>query len=123
MLVSFCIIPDYLELQAFTMPLHYSYETTMDLLPIWQDSNIPKTLFSTTEYPSPSSEQLVNITIESYISHLTRRPHVGGDESFFVADLGCVVRQYQRWTQNLPRVRPYFGNTPLSKHPFGTNQT
>ncbi|CAN6674970.1 ornithine decarboxylase [Trichomonascus vanleenenianus] len=34
--------------------------------------------------------------------------HYGGEDSFFVADLGVVYRQYQRWLKNLPRVEPFY---------------
>lgn len=30
-------------------------------------------------------------------------------ESFFVADLGYVHRQYISWTRRIPRVLPYYG--------------
>ena len=33
-------------------------------------------------------------------------------ESFFVADLGDVYRQQQRWKLNLPRVKPHYGEWP-----------
>lgn len=33
----------------------------------------------------------------------------GEEDTFFVADLGEVYRQYQRWKMNLPRVRPFYG--------------
>lgn len=33
----------------------------------------------------------------------------GEEDTFFVADLGEVYRQYQRWKLNLPRVRPFYG--------------
>lgn len=32
----------------------------------------------------------------------------GGDDAFFVADLGDVVRKHLRWTRALPRVQPYY---------------
>ena len=31
--------------------------------------------------------------------------------AFMVADMGEVYRQYQRWKVNLPRVKPYYGET------------
>ena len=30
------------------------------------------------------------------------------NESFFIADLGEVVRKYEQWTKNLPRVEPFY---------------
>lgn len=35
----------------------------------------------------------------------------GEEDTFFVADLGEVYRQYQRWKLNLPRVRPFYGES------------
>lgn len=32
----------------------------------------------------------------------------GGEDSFFVADLGRVYRQYERWVSNLPRIEPCY---------------
>ncbi|KAK7206218.1 pyridoxal-dependent decarboxylase [Myxozyma melibiosi] len=32
----------------------------------------------------------------------------GGEDSFFVADIGEVYRQHVRWKQNLPRVEPFY---------------
>ena len=34
--------------------------------------------------------------------------------AFMVADMGEVYRQYQRWKVNLPRVKPYYGETVLT---------
>lgn len=33
----------------------------------------------------------------------------GGEDTFFVADLGEVYRQHLRWKLNLPRVKPFYG--------------
>ena len=33
----------------------------------------------------------------------------GGEDAFFVADLGEVYRQHLRWKLNLPRVEPFYG--------------
>src|SRR5690606_16488907 len=33
----------------------------------------------------------------------------GGEDAFFVADLGEVYRQHMRWKKNLPRVEPFYG--------------
>jgi ornithine decarboxylase len=33
----------------------------------------------------------------------------GDEDTFFVADLGEVYRQQMRWKQNLPRVKPFYG--------------
>lgn len=33
----------------------------------------------------------------------------GGEEAFFVCDLGEIRRQHERWTLSLPRVEPHYG--------------
>ncbi|KAJ5573464.1 uncharacterized protein N7459_007891 [Penicillium hispanicum] len=80
----------------------------MDLLPIRPDIGIREKSISRTECRRPTPEELVDLAIENHITRLTKRALVGGDESFFVADLGRVTRQHQRWTQNLPGIRPYY---------------
>lgn len=30
------------------------------------------------------------------------------EEAFFIADIGKVIRQYEKWTEKLPRVKPYY---------------
>ena len=36
---------------------------------------------------------------------------VGGEDAFFVADLGEIYRQHLRWKFNLNRVNPHYGIT------------
>jgi len=33
----------------------------------------------------------------------------GGEDAFFVGDLGEIYRQHMRWKRNLPRVEPFYG--------------
>ena len=33
----------------------------------------------------------------------------GGEDAFFVADLGEIYRQHMRWKMNLPRIEPFYG--------------
>lgn len=33
----------------------------------------------------------------------------GDEDTFYVADLGEVYRQYLRWKKNLPRIKPFYG--------------
>ncbi len=40
----------------------------------------------------------------------------GEEDTFFVADLGEVYRQHMRWKLNLPRVKPFYGETPLLRN-------
>ena len=60
-------------------------------------------------YRKPSPEELVDLVIERHAARVSKHSLSGGDESFFVADLGQVERQHRRWTQSLPKVRPYYG--------------
>lgn len=54
-------------------------------------------------------EELVELTINTHIAHATKNAATGGDESFFVVDLGEVTRQHEGWKKNLPDVQPYYG--------------
>lgn len=36
------------------------------------------------------------------------RTHSGSEDSFYVADMGELERQYRRWITHLPRIRPYY---------------
>ena len=58
---------------------------------------------------------LVDLAVEDRISRINDQ-QLDSDESFFVADLGQLVRQFQRWTQHFPQVRPFYGNF---KNPYG----
>lgn len=80
----------------------------MDFLPA------PRAIFDSDKHqssgcPKPSPGQLIDLAIENHIARLAKSSLVGGDEPFFIADLGKVTRQHQRWRQNLPDVRPYYG--------------
>lgn len=37
----------------------------------------------------------------------------GGEDGFFVADMGEVYRQHLRWKLNLPRIEPFYGKLPI----------
>jgi len=34
---------------------------------------------------------------------------IGSEDAFFVADLGAIYRQHQRWKRNLSQVKPHYG--------------
>jgi ornithine decarboxylase len=36
---------------------------------------------------------------------------VGGEDAFFVADLGQIYRQHMRWKVNLNRINPHYGTS------------
>jgi ornithine decarboxylase len=56
---------------------------------------------------SGNSERLVDLEIETKLSTLGQT--IQDEESFFVADLGQVIRQHSRWERNLPGVYPFYG--------------
>ena len=35
----------------------------------------------------------------------------GDEDTFYVADLGDVYRQHLRWKKNLPRIKPFYGES------------
>lgn len=35
----------------------------------------------------------------------------GEEDAFYVADMGEVYRQHMRWKMNLPRVKPFYGES------------
>ncbi|CAG7966962.1 unnamed protein product [Penicillium salamii] len=79
----------------------------MTLLPApRQPSSIDKTVHVPAYRTSPGD--LVDLAIESSILRIVKRSAVGGDDPFFVADLGQIVRQHRRWIQNMPGIRPFY---------------
>ena len=48
------------------------------------------------------------------IDHQICQP--GDEDAFFVADIGEVYRQHMRWKKNLKRVKPHYGQPPLTRH-------
>ncbi|KAF3016078.1 hypothetical protein E8E15_006789 [Penicillium rubens] len=59
-------------------------------------------------YRNLPPDELVDLAIESHIARIVKRSLVGGDESFFIADLGQIIRQHRRWTQSVPGIRPHY---------------
>ncbi|KAJ5831869.1 hypothetical protein N7474_000180 [Penicillium riverlandense] len=81
----------------------------MDFLPARQDIIMPgKPALPALVYRTSTPEKLIDHTIENHTGKLSKSSVVGGDDSFFVADLGQVSRQHHRWTHNLPGVRPFY---------------
>ena len=57
-----------------------------------------------------SPAQLAPFVIQARLAMLNHDSgRVEDDEPFFVADLGQVQRQHQRWTHHLPAVQPFYG--------------
>ncbi|KAJ5836763.1 hypothetical protein N7447_002789 [Penicillium robsamsonii] len=79
----------------------------MALLPAREAVTIGKVIHAT-GYRNLPPDELVDLAIESHIAHVVKRSCVGGDESFFIADLGQISRQHRRWIQNMPGIRPYY---------------
>lgn len=96
-------------LQVSPVMLERFFSAILDLLPAPRDVVIPSKVGYGTGYRKPCPEELVDLAIENHIIQIERPNRIGGDESFFIADLGQVIRQHQRWTKNLPSVRPYYG--------------
>ena len=87
--------------------------TVMALLPAPSEAALTGKVMHATGYRNLPPDELVDLAIESHIACIVKRSLAGGDESFFIADLGQVLRQHRRWTQNMPGIRPYYGTTPL----------
>ena len=83
--------------------------TIMALLPPPSEAVTGKVIHG--GYRNLPPDELVDLAIESHIARIVKRSLVGGDESFFIADLGQIIRQHRRWTQSMPGIRPYYGIT------------
>ncbi|KXG49824.1 Ornithine decarboxylase [Penicillium griseofulvum] len=79
----------------------------MALLPAPREAVAIGKVIHVTGYRNLPPDELVDLAIESHIARIVKRP-LGGDESFFVADLGQILRQHRRWTQNMRGIRPYY---------------
>lgn len=81
----------------------------MALIPVpRQASNIDKAIH-VSGYRKTSPSDLIDLAIESRIARILKRSAIGGDDPFFVADLGQIIRQHRRWLQNMPGIRPFYG--------------
>lgn len=85
----------------------------MALLPAPSEAVTTGKIIHATGYRNLSPDELVDLAIESHIARVVKRSVVGGDESFFIADLGQILRQHRRWTQHMPGIRPYYGIVPI----------
>lgn len=64
-------------------------------------------------YRTSSPGDIIDLTIESQIARIVQRSAHGGDEPFFVVDLGQIIRQHRRWTHNMPGIQPFYGTILL----------
>ena len=102
-----------------TVLLNRLLSTVMALLPAPSEAATTGKIIHATGYRNLPLDELVDLAIESHIARVVKRSVVGGDESFFIADLGQILRQHRRWTQHMPAIRPYYGIAPRSiKSPF-----
>lgn len=74
-------------------------------------------LLSVGKHRVVSTEAAVAVGLKSKISSIDHNVCDPGDEdSFFVADVGAVIRNYRLWQQELPQVQPHYAvkcNTDL----------
>lgn len=97
-----------MDLLPFPITIPTTTSTTIPIQEAIQSlflERIPPSL----EYPKPKSEELINLAIEKNITRANKLSLQGGDGPFFVADLGQVTRQHQRWMRSLPTIQPYYG--------------
>lgn len=56
------------------------------------------------------AQALISQALQTRINNINPDEcEAGGEDAFFVADLGEVYRQHMRWKINLPRVEPFYG--------------
>ncbi|CAZ86504.1 unnamed protein product [Tuber melanosporum] len=56
-----------------------------------------------------SAQTLISCALQTRINSINPDEcEAGGEDAFFVADLGEVYRQHMRWKINLPRVEPFY---------------
>ncbi|KAJ6110739.1 hypothetical protein N7486_002974 [Penicillium sp. IBT 16267x] len=91
----------------------------MDLLPflgsvpVQQEISHSEKPIHELECTKPTPDELIDLAIQENIARINKRGIVGGDEAFYIADLGQVTRQHQRWIRCFPGVRPYYDRTLL----------
>lgn len=61
------------------------------------------------DFQSISDRSVQEIIREQVESIDTEAPEADEENAFFVADLGEIYRQQQRWKRLLPRIEPFFG--------------
>lgn len=66
------------------------------------------------------AQSMIGHALQTYIENINPDEcEAGGEDAFFVADLGEIYRQHMRWKVNLPRVEPFYGMSFRSVHPCG----
>jgi len=73
------------------------------------ENNSKKALVDNQQYGESSAKKLIGSALRSRVENINHESCAPGEEdTFFVADLGHVYRQYLRWKRNLPRVKPFY---------------
>lgn len=83
-----------------------------------RNNSLPEPVFADAARPLVENENdegkklsqiLVGEALRSHIDSIDLDTcHAGGEDSFFVADIGQVYRQHVRWITNLPRIEPFY---------------
>ncbi|KAA8905532.1 pyridoxal-dependent decarboxylase [Sphaerosporella brunnea] len=56
------------------------------------------------------AQSMIAHALQSHIENIDPdQCEAGGEDAFFVADLGEIYRQHMRWKVNLPRIEPFYG--------------
>ncbi|RUS24726.1 pyridoxal-dependent decarboxylase [Jimgerdemannia flammicorona] len=69
---------------------------------------VPAPLQDNLDFPSISNLPVREIIRDRLVSIDTEEPEADEENAFFVADLGEIYRQQQRWVRLLPRIEPFF---------------
>lgn len=84
------------------LPLAYTTATTTTTTNYYNDAATEtKRAFAKTLIGNALQERIDSIDYDSC--------EPGGEDAFFVGDLGEIYRQHMRWKRNLPRVEPFYG--------------
>lgn len=60
------------------------------------------------------AQSLIGQALEKHIGNINPDEcEAGGEDGFFVADLGEIYRQHMRWKVNLPRIEPFYGMSQI----------
>jgi ornithine decarboxylase len=56
------------------------------------------------------AQSMISHALQFHIENIDPdKCEAGGEDAFFVADLGEIYRQHMRWKVNLPRIEPFYG--------------